>query len=86
MDVLSVIVVMLLALAGAGIALGLTTVLPSVVSVLGSTLVAWAVYRAGRTQDRIQTTLDLHKEYYSPAFATSRRQAEHFCQLQYDSD
>lgn len=83
---LSIIVIALAAVAGAGLARGLTTALPAIVSVLGSSLVAWAVYRAGRTQDRIKTTLELHKEYYSPSFGTARTQAEHFYQLHHDRD
>jgi hypothetical protein len=39
------------------------------ISLSGSILVAWAVYRANRKQARTQTTLDLQKEYYSPEMA-----------------
>lgn len=86
MGVLALIVTAILGLALWGIGLGATTILPSLVSVVGSTIVAWAVFQAGRTQDRIKTTLDLHKDYYSPAFAISRNMAEHFYQLHYARD
>jgi hypothetical protein len=86
LGLLAVILCILLSLAVGGIALGITTILPSLVSVVGSTIVAWAVYRAGRTQDRIKTTLDLHKDYYSPAFAISRNMAEHFYQFHHYRD
>lgn len=83
---LALIVTAILGLAIWGIGLGVTTILPSLVSVVGSTIVAWAVFQAGRTQDRIKTTLDLHKDYYSPAFAISRNMAEHFYQLHHARD
>lgn len=83
---LAFIVTAILGLAIWGIGLGVTTILPRLVSVVGSTIVAWAVFQAGRTQDRIKTTLDLHKDYYSPAFAISRNTAEHFYQLHHARD
>lgn len=86
MGILTIIILVTLSVAASGIALGITTVLPSLVSVLGSTIVAWAVFGAGRTQDRIKTTLDLHKDYYSPLFALSRNMAEHFYQFHHAND
>lgn len=86
MSALPLIVAALVAIAGTGVFLGLASLLPSALSVAGSGLVAFAVFKAGRTQDRIRTTLELHKEFYSPTFAASRRDAEHFYQLHHERD
>lgn len=59
-------------------------VLQSVITVAGAAIVAFGVYAAGRKQSRIETTLEMHEEYYSSDFGRARRQAERFVRLHFD--
>jgi len=59
---------------------------PSLVSLLGSVSVALLVYRAGRAQSRVQTTLELHREYFCTEFALVRSQADRFIRFNHDKD
>jgi hypothetical protein len=54
------------------------TLLPSITSAAIGALVSWSIFKAGRSQGKRSTTVDLYKEYYSQAFADDRVKAEFF--------
>ena len=59
---------------------------PAIITGSVTLLAAFIVYYITRRQSRIDTTINLHKEYYSFTFAAYRYKAERFFRYHYDRD
>jgi hypothetical protein len=75
---LKALAILIMTVAIAGLVAGISPILPALISVTGTAVVALLVYRAGQAQNRITNTLDAHREYYNHEFAESRQIALQF--------
>lgn len=65
---------------------GLEKAIIGIPSVVGSIIVAWAVFGSNRQQDEIKTILDMHRDYYSGGLAGKREDAIKFFKLYHSTD